>query len=74
MHSKSDSLEPMIYDKAGELIQEVIFESILSSKYKTRLEESIKIVILLLVVLFCCITNVKKINYIYRESYIDSPD
>ena len=60
MHSKNDSLELMIYDKAGELIQEVIFESILSSKYKTRLEESIKIVILLLVVLFCCITNVKK--------------
>ena len=34
MHSKSDSLEPMIYDKAGELIQEVIFESILSSNIK----------------------------------------
>ena len=40
MHSKSNNIEIMIYDKAHEVIQEH-FESLLS-RYQRGLEESIK--------------------------------
>ena len=41
MHSKSDKIEIMIYDKADEVIKE-LFESVLS-RYQIGLEISIKV-------------------------------
>ena len=55
-HSKSDSIEIMINDKADEVIEE-LFQSILSS-YQTELETSMKLVISYLIVLICFLTNV----------------
>ena len=40
MHSKSDNIEVMIFDKAYEVIQE-LFEALLS-RYQTDLKESMK--------------------------------
>ena len=55
-HSKSDSIEIMINDKADEVIEE-LFQSILS-RYQTELETSMKLVISYLIVLICFLTNV----------------
>ena len=41
MHSKSENVKIMIYEKADEVIQE-LFESLLS-RYLTGLEESVKV-------------------------------
>ena len=55
-HSKSDSIEIVINDKADEVIEE-LFQSILS-RYQTELETSMKLVISYLIVLICFLTNV----------------
>ena len=72
MHSKSDSMEIMVYDKADQTIQE-LFES-LRYRYKTGLEKSMKRSDFI----FDCINllhyKCHKINLKRGGSYIDSSD
>ena len=58
MHSKSDNIEIVIYNKGDKVIQE-LFESFLF-RYQADLEELIKDSDFILIVLTCCITNVIK--------------
>ena len=55
MHSKSENTEILIYDKADEAIQE-LFESLLS-RY---ILEELRFVILSLIAVIYCLTNVTK--------------
>ena len=72
MHSKNDNIEAMIYDKADEVIQELL-ESLLS-RCQIRLETSMKGSDFT----FGCVNllhyKYHKINLKHGESYIDSPD
>ena len=62
IHSKNDNIKIMINDKADEVTEE-LFQSLLS-RYQIRLETSIKAVILYLIELIYCITNV--IKYVFN--------
>ena len=72
MHSKSDNIEIMIYDKAGEIIQEP-YESLLS-RYQIGLETTMKISNFV----FYCVNLLRckchKVNLKCVGSYMDSPD
>ena len=72
MHSKSDNVEIMIYDKADEVIQE-LFELLISG-YQIGLENSMKGSDFI----FDCINllhyKCPNINLNCGGSYIDSPD
>ena len=56
MHSKSDNIEIVIYDKANKAIEK-LFELLLN-RYQIELQISVKVAIISLIALTCCITNV----------------
>ena len=58
MHSKSDNIEIVIYDKVDEAIKET-FQSLLN-RYQHALETSIEVVILSLIVIIYCIKSSTK--------------
>ena len=58
MHWPSDNIDIMIYDKADKVIEELSEQ--LFNIYQIGLETSIKVVILSLISLIHCITNVIK--------------
>ena len=58
MHSKSDNIEITISNKAEEVIEELLQS--LPSRYQVRLEISMKIKSLSLIVFIYCIKNVIK--------------
>ena len=55
IYYRNDNIEIMIGSETDEIIEE-LFESLLQ-RYQERLEESMKEVNLLLIVLICCIIN-----------------
>ena len=72
MHSNSDNIEIMIYDKANEAIEKIL--EILFNTYQVALETSIKgsnFIFDFVNFLYC---KPRKMNLQLGGSYIDSPD
>ena len=72
MHSKSDNIEIMMNDKAGEIIEE-LFES-LKKRYENKLEESMKVSDFVFNIVHLLYYKCHEINPNRCGSYIDSSD